>query len=144
MASQEYFATPQHVEYLLRQIKAARLNVPKGFSSTDRVDLLQCYNGIGPDRWSCRFRKMTTEILEWFEPEALIHDWEYTYSPKTMWHFTVANMRFLFNGIKYAIFCYGFSKKTMKQCKLSICLTLLCQLFGWGGFKIDEQKKDEK
>lgn len=141
MASQEYFTTPQHIEYLLRQIKAARLNVPKGFSSTDRVDLQQCYNGIGPDRWSSRFRKLTTKLLDMFEPEALIHDWEYTYSKKTFWSFTAANIRFLYNGIKYGIFCYGFSKKSVRQIRLSICLAVLCQLFGWGGFKKTKAEK---
>ncbi|MBO7329255.1 MAG: hypothetical protein J6W00_10855 [Lentisphaeria bacterium] len=135
MFEQEYFSSEGHIEYLLRQIKASRLSVPAGFFNTDKKDLQECYNGIGPDRWSCCFRKLTTEILACFEAEALIHDWEYTYAPKTWMCFLKANLRFLFNGIKYAVFCYGFSKKTVNQCKLSIILAFLCQLFGWGGYK---------
>ena len=140
MAEQEYFATVEHIEYLLHQSKAAKLQVPAGFDSDLKI-LQQCYNGIGPDRWSSRFRKLTTKLLDVFEPEALIHDWEYTYSKKTFWSFTTANIRFLYNGIKYGVFCYGFSKKSVRQIRLSICLAVLCQLFGWGGFKRTKAEK---
>lgn len=140
MIKQEYFANIEHVDYLLRQIKAAKLNVPVGFNTNSEI-LQQCYNGIGPDRWSSRLRRFTTALLEQFEPEALIHDWEYTYTAKTFWSFTIANIRFLYNGIKYAVFCYRFSKRTVRQIRLSICLAILCQLFGWNGFKKTKVEK---
>ena len=131
----KYFTTSQHIEYLLRQIKAAKLLVPEKFKAADPKDLRRCYNGIGPDRWSCRFREKATKDLEWLEPDALVHDWEYTYLPKTFWHFTVANVRFLYNGIKYAIFCSGFKRRAFRRIRLVFVFTMLCQFFGWNGFK---------
>lgn len=141
---QEYFATVEHIQYLVRQIKGAKLSVPQAFWSTSEKDLRKCYNGIGPDRWSNRFRKLTTSLLEQFEPEALIHDWEYTYAPKTMWHFFVANIRFLYNGIKYAMFCFGASRAALSQCQLTLYLAVLCQLFGWSGYKQTKEDFNEK
>lgn len=136
----KHIASVKHIEYLLRQIQAARLYVPPGFPG-ELKSLQQCYNGIGPACWSSRFREVVTELLQRFEPEALIHDWEYTYLPKTYWSFTLANLRFLYNGIKYAIFDYGISRVTINQVRLAICLTVLCQLFGWNGFKKTEFEK---
>ena len=73
-------------------------SAPAGFFMSSDLQLQACYNGIGPDRWSSRFRKLTTNLLRFFESDALIHDWEYTYQPKTYMHFTLANLRFSANA----------------------------------------------
>jgi len=87
------------------------------------IEVLQaCYNGIGPDRWSSRFRRFTTWILTFLEASALIHDWEFTYQPKTYGYFTLANIRLAWNASKDH---HPFS---------GITAAVLCQLFGWKGF----------
>lgn len=136
MAEQKYFATVEHIESLLKSVKEAGLNVPKDFGQASIEDLQKCYNGVGPDSWSTRFRSFVTSALKLFEPEALIHDWEFTYSPKTFKAFTAANIRFMFNGIKFALFCTKtLNKKLVRQIKISIVLAILCQIFGWFGYK---------
>ena len=132
--------SPRHIEYLVQLIRAAGLNVPAGFFG-ELERLQRCYNGIGPEHWSSRFRGLTTALLVQFEPAALVHDWEYSYSTKTYWAFTAANSRFLYNCIRIAVLDYGFSRLTVNQIRLAICLAVLCQLFGWNGFKKTEIEK---
>ena len=132
---QYYFASMERIEGLRKQICAAGLNAPETFFMASHDDLRACYNGVGPDRWSSRFRGFVTKLLDWFEPEALIHDWEYTYQPKTYWSFTIANLRLLYNGLKYALFTQGWTKVAFQQAKRAALLALLCQIFGWDGYK---------
>jgi len=132
---QYYFASLEHVEELKKQVCSAGLSAPEAFFTTAIEELRSCYNGVGPDRWSSRFRGFVTKTLNWFEPEALIHDWEYTYQPKTYLAFTIANLRLLYNGVKFALRTQGWAKVAFQQAKRAAVLALLCQLFGWGGYK---------
>ena len=140
MADPVFFATQNHIQHLLKQINAARLSVPRGFRNSGIKKICHCYNGIGPAAWHDCSRKLATKIFEDLEPIALIHDWEYTFAPKTMWSFFVANVRFVYNGIKYSIFCYGASAKTVRLCRKSVFLAVLCQMFGWRGYKSAKEK----
>ena len=132
---QYYFASPERIEELKKQVCSAGLDAPDAFFMASREELRACYNGVGPDRWSSRFRAFVTKLLQWFEPEAMIHDWEYTYQPKTYFAFTIANLRLLYNGVKFALFTQGWTKMALQQAKRAAVLALLCQLFGWGGYK---------
>ena len=132
---QYYFATPARIKSLRQQICDAGLHAPEAFFLADCEVLRACYNGIGPDRWSSRFRGFVTGLLRWFEPEALIHDWEYTYRPKTYRAFTVANLRLAWNGVRFAFFLHGWDREAFQQAKRAVVLALLCQLFGWSGYK---------
>lgn len=125
-----------HIRALRRHIITANLVAPAGFFQATDLELQRCYNGIGPDRWSKRFRKLTTDLLRFFESDALIHDWEYTFQPKSYIHFTVANARFLVNTFVAAYDSNrGSGSKIIKQTAKGALLALLCQLFGWSGYK---------
>ena len=100
------------------------------------LQLQSCYNGIGPERWSSRFRKLTTDLLRFFESDALIHDWEYTYQPKTYIHFTLANLRFSANAFINAYDAGDGKWSTIwQQTYKGLLLAALCQAFGWSGYK---------
>ena len=130
-----YFATIEKITVLLQQISTARLSVPQGFSASSTETLRECYNGVGPDAWSSRFRKFVTWLLEPFEPDALIHDWEFTFAPRTYKAFTAANWRFLCNGIRFAVYTHKFKlRAVIVQSIKAVLLALICQLFGWSGF----------
>ena len=111
-----------HIQNLKMHCFDAGLSMPHMFRFASSADLQACYNGIGPDRWSSRFRRFTTWILTFLEASALIHDWEFTYQPKTYGAFTLANIRLAFNATKDN---HPFS---------GITAAFLCQLFGWKGF----------
>jgi len=128
---QSYFATEAHIRQLMWAVVEAKLSAPEDFDRTAPETLRVIYNGIGPDCWSDRFRRLTTRLLAMFEPEALIHDWEYTFQPKTYQAFTAANARFAINAVRYALRY----KRSAKYMLCGALLALLCQLFGWRGFK---------
>ena len=111
-----------HIQDLKMHCFNVGLSMPHMFRFASSADLQACYNGIGPDRWSSRFRRFTTWILTFLEASALIHDWEFTYQPKTYGAFTLANIRLAFNATKDN---HPFS---------GITAAFLCQLFGWKGF----------
>lgn len=111
-----------HIKTLKLHCFDAGLSMPHLFRFASAEQLQACYNGIGPDRWSSRFRRFTTWILTFLEAPALIHDWEFTYQPKTYGAFTLANLRLAYNAAKDK---HPFS---------GITAAVLCQLFGWRGF----------
>ncbi|MEA4863392.1 MAG: hypothetical protein VB042_08805 [Victivallaceae bacterium] len=139
MIEQAYFARESYIAKLRTKIGELEFSTPEGFGLTPAPTLRAVYNGIGPDRWSRRFRKITTAILAWFEPSALIHDWEYTYGTKTYWRFTVANARFAFNAAWEALQVYADAehrwRKTLKRAAQGLALALLCQAGGYKGYK---------
>lgn len=125
-----------HILGLRDRIIADDLVAPAGFFMANVHTLQQCYNGIGPERWSPRFRDLTSRLLKSFWCEALIHDWEYTYSPKTYTHFTIANARFLVNTFVAAYDSNrGRWSKIISQTAKGALLASLCQLFGYAGYK---------
>ena len=131
-----YACTKEEIYELFYKIQEYNLSAPAKFFITPTEDLQRIYNGIGPDAWSSRFRKKVTELLAWFEPEALIHDWEYTYQPKTYLHFTISNIRFAVNGFYAAWKNENRSRiDILKYTRRSLLLAVICQLFGYKGYK---------
>lgn len=130
-----YEYSTDEVKEILKRVKSLNLSAPACFWCCTTDELAACYNGIGPDAWSSKFRRTVTELLQWFEPEALIHDWEYTYQPKSYWHFTLANLRFAVNSFIDAFYEKRGSRYIIKQTLLGIALVMLCQLFGYKGYK---------
>ena len=135
------FYTAKQINELRSAVQYYKLSAQTEFWSSPVAVLQKVYNGCGPEHWCSRFRGFTTALLVQFEPAALVHDWEYSYSTKTYWAFTAANSRFLYNCIRIAVLDYGFSRLTVNQIRLAICLAVLCQLFGWNGFKKTEIEK---
>ena len=79
-----------------------------------------------------------------YEEEALIHDWEYTFQPKTRLHFLIANLRFAVNAVIAAYVRSGaFSRRFWIDGGLGIALAGLCQLFGWTGYRQTKEKEFE-
>ena len=111
-----------------------KLSMPNSFLTADDIFLCACYNGIGPDRWSGYFRRITTWLLDFFAADALIHDYEYSLPAKSYFHFTMANLRFVWNAAVLAFSSYD-KKKAIQITGLGLLLGLLCQFFGYDGYK---------
>ena len=123
------------VKEILKRVKSLNLSAPACFWCCTTEELCACYNGIGPGAWSSKFRNLVTSLLEKFTAPAMVHDWEYTFSPKNYWFFTVANMRFAVNSFIDAFYEKRGSRYIIKQTLLGIALAMLCQLFGYKGYK---------
>jgi len=134
----EYFARTEHVLAVRRVCGLFEFIAPPAFWSADIPTLRAVYNGIGPDRWSGHFRRLVTFLLAWFEAAAIIHDWEYTFMPKTYRAFTAANWRFAKNVCREAIMYYrdipGGWRMIARRVTEGLLLAMLCQFFGWSGF----------
>ena len=110
------------------------LSAPDQFWAESEEWLTEFYNGIGPEAWSGKFRRLTTWLLEFFETDALIHDYEYSLPGKSYWKFTLANVRFAWNACVLAFGAYSF-RRACRVAVLGVFLALLCQIFGYGGYK---------
>ena len=130
-----YDYSPNEVLEIANRVYDRNLSCPAQFFTTPGWKLRAVYNGIGPDAWSSRCRKLVTSLLEKFTAPAMVHDWEYTFCPKNYWFFTVANMRFAVNSFIDAFYEKRGSRYIIKQTLLGIALALLCQLFGYKGYK---------
>lgn len=130
-----YEYSTDEVKEILKRIKSLNLSAPACFWCCTTEELAACYNGIGPEAWSSRFRNLVTSLLEKFTAPAMVHDWEYTFSPKNYWFFTVANMRFAVNSFIDAFYEKRGACYIIKQTLLGIALAMLCQLFGYKGYK---------
>ena len=140
-----YHYSLEHVQALKMRCFSARLSMPGPFRFATLEDLQSCYNGIGPDAWAPGLRSIVTALLDRFEPEALIHDWEYMYQPKTYGHFTRANLRFAWNAFMCAASTADSGRKNLLlQTGAGIVLALLCQLFGWQAFQDSENHHQQK
>jgi len=106
------------------------MSAAPGFWTAPAWQLRECYNGIGPERWARRWRRWVTRELRRFEPSALAHDWEFSCAPRTYLHFTIANTRFFVNSVLEA-----WETRVPWLAWHGFWLALVCQLFGWGGFK---------
>lgn len=135
MMQQYYFADDRHIAGLVSEIRGKGLSTPDGMDLTDLPGLVRVYNGIGPDAWAEPLRRISTALLARFEPEALIHDWEYTHQPKTYWAFTWANIRFAWNAFLCAFRTADTRKKLLAQTAAGLALATLCQIWGWTGYR---------
>ncbi len=101
------------------RIYISAMSVPRDFFRTPVADLQKCCNGVGPARWHRITRRIFSGLLHFLNEAAVIHDWEFTYQPKTYFHFTKANLRLVFNA-------------AMRGHPVSgLAAGVLCQLFGW-------------
>jgi len=110
------------------------LKAPPAFSECQAVVLQRLYNGLGPDRFPAWLRRVVTRLFAMFEPSALIHDWEYVFMPKSYFAFTAANLRFAVNCLLSALDAVG-AANMVRESVCGLFLALLCQLFGWRGYK---------
>lgn len=118
-----YSFSSADIRRLRTLIYFSRMSVPDDFLKTPIEELQRIYNGVGPGHWSARFRRFTSWVLDFLEAPAMIHDWEYTFRPKTYWSFTLANLRLAKNSARDGHLFAG------------LTAGLLCQLFGWHSWK---------
>ena len=109
---------------------------PAEFDQTPPDVLARVYNGIGPERWPQRYRDFVTRMLTRYEPEAMVHDWEYIFQPKTYLAFTTANLRFGLNSIIKAWHTHRRAGKLFWiDAGCGVACAFFCQLGGWQAFK---------
>ena len=77
-----YDYTAEHIETLLEHCREVGILTAPGFWDAPVETLRGYYNGIGPDAWSSRLRRLTTFLLRPFELAALPHDYEYATAPR--------------------------------------------------------------
>ena len=128
-------ADRDHVTALLELIRHQDLLRPAGFDKESLATLQLVYNGIGPERWPPRYRKFVTRVLARYEPEALIHDWEFVFQPKTYLAFTVANLRWACNSVIKAWHAHRGRKYFWADACGGVICALSCQLGGWQAYK---------
>lgn len=119
----------EHVKELRRRARKYGFWVPPDFWGVAAIQLQRCYNGIGPDRWSKRARRLITWALDYLEAPALPHDYSYD-KGGGYWTFTIANLQLVFNATIEAIV-----RRSFKIFIAGIVAVLLCQLFGYSGFR---------
>ena len=125
-----------HLFELLTLIADQELLRPPGFDETPLVTLVRVYNGIGPEAWPERYRGWVTSVLSRYEPEALIHDWEFVFRPKTYFSFTLANLRWACNSIIKAWHTHRrVGKLFWVDASCGVACAFCCQLGGWQAYK---------
>ena len=129
-----YHYSAEHVRALRERARRYRLWMPEGFEDADDDVVRRCYNGIGPDRWASQARGLVTWLLGFFEADAMLHDFEYSLPAKTYARFTLANSRFCVNAVLLALQAYPL-KLALKVAVLGVMLGVLCQVFGYSGYK---------
>ena len=139
-----YHYSLDHIRELRQLIDRYGLSAPPEFFQADDAFLQSAYNGIGPESWCPVFRNLTSFLLQFFEADALIHDFEYSGKAKSYSHFTQANLRFAWNAANLAFSRIGSLQKAVKVAALGLLLALLCQLFGYEGYTTVQTGEEEK
>lgn len=135
-----------HIEALLTRCREVGAWTSPAFWKAEPETLRRYYNGIGPDAWSSRFRSLVTRLLEPFEISAFPHDFEFATAARTRFAFTLSNIRFAVNAILEAAYRHPLHFPLKREHRAELCrflvmsgcgllLALLCQLFGWQGYK---------
>ena len=136
-----------HLEELLELIRDQDLLRPSGFDRERFETLCRVYNGIGPEAWPPSCRAWVTSVLGRYEPEALIHDWEFVFQPKTYLAFTRANLRWAVNSIIKAWHAHHVVAKLFwADAGCGVACAFFCQLGGWQAYKsgaLPEEKQQE-
>ena len=122
------------VDVLRRSAAQLGMSAPAEFWRVSPEELALCYNGIGPEKWSSRFRKLTTVLLWFFREDALIHDYEFSRSKKSYLAFTIANVRFVVNACRKACRLYP-GAMLIRIAAFALFLGVLCQIFGYKCYK---------
>ena len=106
-----------------------RAAAPDSFWTATDDELARAFNGIGAEHWPNWLRGVLTALLRPFQAAALVHDWEYSQSPKSYRAFTAANRHLAVNIAREALY----------DCRPGVIpagavAALLCQIFGWRAY----------
>ncbi len=139
--SDSYSYSEAHVEALVARCREVDAWAPPAFWQASAELRRRCYNGIGPEAWSSRLRELVTRLLEPFEIAALVHDFEFGTAERSYAAFTAANLRFAVNSLLEAFHRHppvanrAELKRLLAMCAGGLLLSVLCQAFGWNGFR---------
>ena len=88
----------KHAGVLRMRAREQNLNAVDAFWLFDNIDALnKLWNGYGPDKWPACIRKIMTWIYRNYEETALIHDFDYTFSDKSIEGWIASDKRFADN-----------------------------------------------
>ena len=96
-------------------------------------ELARVYNGVGPDRWSDKVRKLLSKVLLPALPAVLVHDVDYDIGGD--YHdFLVAN-RTLADNVNRIAGTYPWYSRTRRRLRrLAPLMEAATTAFGWAGF----------
>lgn len=126
----EYFINLKDAEKLRNKCKRLNYSAVPDFWFADIHEVQKCYNGIGPSKWSPRFKKFVGKVLDIIEGAVMIHDYEWKNCDKTFFSFIMINCKFAGNCVREA--------KAEKSWKIGVLGTLIALLnvtLGWRAFK---------
>ena len=124
---------------LLSKIKNLHLDYPSGFEDANAAELIELYNGAGPDWLPQWGRSVLTKALDLFEPAFLIHDYEFHHSDGTKKSFEEANER-MYSNMKrlvkesynpYSFKVFGYLRWNAK----AYAAYKSCVEFGWSAWQ---------
>ena len=120
---------PRRIPYLRAFCNEFRAVAPGSFWRATDNELAYAFNGIGAEHWPDWIRTMLTALLRPFQAAALIHDWEYSQTPKSYRMFSAANWHLALNVAREALYdCHP------GIIPAGIMAAALCQIFGWRAY----------
>lgn len=122
----------EEIKIICEVIKKRKYWLPQYFNNLSDEEIQKYCNGIGAEFFPKFLRKWLTELFFIFETSACIHDVEYAIGG-SYWTFTIANIRFIANGVKAAL-----RMQSIKFACYAVLFGILCQLFGYKAFNKKE------
>lgn len=126
----DYFISKKDAEALRERCAELNFSAIPSFWMADIKEVKKCYDGIGPSKWSPKFRKFIAKLLAPVEGSIMIHDYEWKNCDKTFFSFLMINLKFSFNSIREAR-----AEKKWKIAFMGIALAILNSTLGWKLFK---------
>lgn len=126
----DYFISKEEAKELRERCKKLNFSAVPDFWLSDIEEIKECYDGIGPSKWSPKFRKFVAKMLAPIEGSVMIHDYEWKNCDKTLFSFLMINLKFSCNSIREAK-----AEKKWKIAFMGIVLAILNSTLGWKLFK---------
>ncbi len=123
------------VHSLRMKAKRLGLDAPESFWLAPVSDLVEIYNGCGPE-WMSKFsRAALTFALLVFEPAILIHDYEFSLSDGSKESFKAANSRIYSNCVKLAKAAYAwYDLWRYRWLRRAAMVWVFCRYGGWSAW----------
>lgn len=128
-----------NVGEIITIIQEVGLSLPPAFQHETPMELSCFYNGVGADWFPERLRRAVTMVLERMEPLAFIHDVEFGTAPRSYMAFTRAQLRWVYNAAKLALFFYR--EHRLRFFIAATLCAVCCQFGGWRGYKSEDITK---
>ena len=103
----------EEIKHYKYEASRYNLKAPIEYWMAKDSDLVEICNGVGPEWFPEKARKLTTELFKYFLPSTNIHDYDYDKMEKTEENFSKANYRLKRNMKRQYVFDYKKAKKDM-------------------------------